>query len=689
MTSAMFAKLAKKNIKGNYRVLFAYFLSSVSVVAMFNIMLSLGNNEFVRTRDAALVTMIHFGAIIIGIFSVVFILYNAGFLSKHRQKEMALYSMLGMTSKHLWRLLFFENLFISLPAIVIGILAGGTFGRLSFLILNKLTRVNFTMEYQISLRTQLLTVGFFLFVFLLSWLKQCWAVRGQDPASLLYETDKVSEQAKGNILLGMLGIACIGIGYGLSIRIEDPFEAIRLFFVAVLFVVVGTYFMLTATAVVILRLMRKNKAYYYKQNHFIAVSGMLMRMKRQGIGMANITILLTMFIVSLTTTIAIYAGTEDAVNYRQPLEHAITMEQMNLSPDLSFTETYQLMVEQDKTIYERLNSFNQEKGVHESAVFADRRLSALGVIDGNQFRAMDNSRMEKLGQGIPDAITFYTLDDYNQATEERLELKERQDAYLMPIGTTFDSDQIVLGDMNFHVHVVDSQVENVAANKQLNSGLSKIIKQWVLIVKDERVISDILNNYKAQGVDLSYFMLESSYSWETGLSKDADAEYANLMRSQDFYPEQAQIYSYETKSNLMAGFYATNGGFLFLGLLLGLMFLVGIILITYFKQLSEGYEDKKRFAIMQAVGLDGKMIRNSTRIQILWLFFLPLMLALLHTLVASPAILKLIKLFHIYDAGIYFKSLSIVVIGIMVIYGAVFHLTSNAYYQIVRYPDRD
>lgn len=682
MTSAMFAKLAKKNIKGNYSVIFAYFLSSVSVVAMFNIMLSLGNNEFVRTRDAALVTMIYFGAIIIGIFSVVFILCNAGFLSKHRQKEMALYSMLGMTRKHLWRLLFFENLFISIPAILIGLLAGSVFGRLSFLILNKLTHANFTMEYQISLRTQLLTVGFFLLVFLLSWPKQCWAVRSQDPASLLYEADKVSEQPKGNILLGILSIVCIGIGYGLSIRIEDPLEAI-------LFVVVGAYFMLMATSVILLRLMRKNKAYYYKQNHFIAVSGMLMRMKCQGIGMANITILLTMFIVSLTTTIAIYAGTEDWVNYRQPLEHAITMEQINLSPDLSFTETYQLMVEQDKTIHERLDSFNQEKGVHESAVFADRCLSGWGEIDGNQFQAMDDSKMDSLGQGIPDAIVFYTLDDYNQATEEGLELAERQDAYLMPFGTTFESDHVVLGDMNFHVNVLDSQVENVAANKQLNSGLSQIIKQWVLIVKDERVISDILDNYKAQGVDPSYFMLESSYGWETGLSKDADAEYANLMRSQDFYPEQAQIYSYETKSNLMAGFYATNGGFLFLGLFLGLMFLVGIILITYFKQLSEGYEDKKSFAIMQAVGLDGKMIRNSTRVQILWLFFLPLMLALLHTLVASPAILKLIKLFYIYDAGIYFKSLSIVVIGIMVIYGAVFHLTSNAYYQIVRYPDRD
>lgn len=661
MKGSFFLKMAVKNIRANKQLYLPYMISSVLTVAMFSQMVALLTNEFVQERNPTLSTLFSLGAIVIGLFSFIFTMYTNSFLIKRRKKEIGLYGILGLEKKHVGRILFLETIIVGFGSILIGLLIGLLFGRLFFLLLNYLLQLPEVMSYTTSWEGMGMTVILFTVIFFVAYLYNISQVTFSNPIKLLKGEKEGEKEPKSNWFLLILGIGSLGYGYWISVTISDPLAAMIQFFLAVILVIIGTFCLFTAGSIFVLKAMKKNKQLYYQPRAFISISGMLYRMKQNATGLANISVLSCMVIIALATTTTIYVGTEDTLAMRFPAENNVTV--------YSFGD--EVKVEQvQESVEDIINVINEN--TEEVAVENQKQ-----YIYANLFGKMKEDYFEvgvdfDGGLTMPDTLLLISLDDYNQLTQSDDTLADNQ-VYIHH-SANYQNETIKLSTLEFDTLILEKNMDMFPIEESISGS-------YLIVVPSKEVMQAILSAYQAEATDYLNGDVYGSIQWDTSGTEEEKARYSELISEKisngDF------VARYESRSAGRDEWYMLNGGFLFLGIFLGLLFTIGTVLITYYKQISEGYDDRERFQIMQKVGLDKDMIRSTSRSQVVWMFMLPLIVATVHTAFAYPIIHKLLMLFGIFSHTILISCIAGVVLSFSVIYWLIYRLTARIYFSIV------
>ena len=652
MNKGFFSKLALRNIKSNKQIYLPYIFASIATVAMFYMMVALMGNKFVQTRNASLPMLFTIGAVVIGVFSFLFILYTNSFLIKRRKKEIGLYAILGMKKKHVSRILTIESVVTSFSSILLGLIIGHLLGELAFLVLNYALKFGVKMSFPFTLNAVMITIGLFVLIFLVTLIYNITQVTFSNPIQLIKGKQTGEREPKSSITLFILSLLLIGSGYYLSVTINDPLNAMIYFLLAVLLVIVGTYFLFISGSIFILKALKKNKKLYYRPSPFISISGMLYRMKQNATGLANITILATMVIVVVSTTLAVFIGIQGTLDRLYPYENKITY----------FTD-----VNKEEELQE-IQKETEKLGLEVTGTESYSSYSLATQLEDNELIVGD-----KVNYSAKETffVNILVQEDYEQMTNQSIDL-DSDEMLVYNLKNSDDLTTLLIGNTTY-------QIESI--NKSPIKIDEEVKSPEFIIVQSNEVRQSIID-YEDQLSENEYpFTTESMISWNTTGIQEQKKSYSKKL---DEILNSKDGSFYESKELFSDELYNMNGGFLFLGIFLGLLFVFGAALITYFKQVSEGYDDREKFQIMQKVGLDKQMIRKTTRLQIIWMFLLPLVVAVIHVAFAFPLIQKLLILFNVVNTSLVFWCFAGVIVGYSLIYGIIYQVTSKVYYSIVK-----
>lgn len=666
MNTLFFSKLAFRNLKSNRQIYLPYVIASVCTVAMFYIIMSLQTNEFVRTRSSTLTALFGFGAVVVGIFSLIFILYSNSFLIKRRMKEIGLYAILGLEKRHVAKVLLIEVLATTFISLISGIAIGYVFGQLIFHGMSYFLDFPVAMEYTTSLETVLLTGGLFAGIFLLALLYNLSRVTFSKPIELLRGGREGEKEPKGSILLFILSILLLGAGYGISLTVENPLSAMAFFFLAVLLVILGTYLFFTSGTLFILKALKKKKSFYYRPKNFIQISGMMYRMKQNAVGLANITILITMVIIAIATTFTIYANTEETLEVRFPKEHRISSFETPTESLEAADEVFEMAQAQAITNHVEITDF-----------ISYQKQEFFGKIENQQFvPSVDYTYADTEG------LLLLALEDYNEITNQSVELEDSE-ALMYAYDASNGSDSLNLpealqiGTETFEIDELNQMSTEIEEMEELNVNL---IDTSVLILPNRELLTTLSEDLQEMYSSVNVTPISTIIGWDTEGDTTNEENYSSELS--EVFRETS--YVYRSRNSSRQDWYTTNGGFLFLGIFLGFLFTLGTILITYFKQVSEGYDDQQKFKIMQQVGLDKEMILKTTRAQVIWMFFLPLIVAAMHIAFAFPILAQMLQSFGILNNQRIIVAIGIVILAFSLLYWMIFRITSRIYYGIVK-----
>ncbi|GEK91934.1 FtsX-like permease family protein [Alkalibacterium kapii] len=662
MKNSFFTKMAWRNIQSNGKLYMPYVISAVLSVALFQMMASLMTNDFVRQRSVTLPTLFGMGTVVIGLFSLIFIFYINSFLMKRRKKEVGLYSVLGLEKRHVANILIIESLILSGASIFVGILTGIVFGRLNFLILNYLLRLPDAMSYSTSWKMTGITVLLFTGIFTLTLIYNIIQVTLSNPIRLLKGSKEGEKEPKSSPILFVIGLLSLGAGYYISLTIDNPISVLNQFFVAVLLVIIGTYLLFTAGSIIVLKALKRNKVFYYKPGPFISISGMLYRMKQHAAGLANISILSVMVIIAVSTTITLYAGTEETLENRFPEENNLTIRTDENMGSRELEETV-------NTIQDDLKSLSSNKGYKMTDQYFYRYTTLFGKLKDKEI-VFGNFNFTS---DAPTMVMIIPLEDYNQLSNKSIELNDHELLYHKS-DEKLKGDTLTLFETTYDLREINQMPENLI-------GSNNIVDTLLLVTPDNSTLDTFLNHHNNAFPQRPNSLTADIY-WS--LKDDqTDEAYSGLiqerLREADYPVETA----YESRDANRAEWYSINGGFLFIGIFLGGLFTIGAILITYYKQISEGYEDRNRIQIMQKVGLDKKTTKQATKAQVFWMFSLPIFTAAIHTAFAYPIVQKLLVLFNIYNNKLFLGITVGVVLIYSLIYWIIYRVTTKKYLNIV------
>lgn len=680
MRAGFYPKIAWEGIKKNKRFYLPYVLTCMGVVMMTYIihyLAAMPNLQNMR-GGTTMAQIMGLGFWVVALFAVIFLFYTNSFLIRRRQKEFGLYNMLGMGKNHLSILLFWENLILFAISMVGGLAGGILLSKMAELLMVKV--LGGEVSYTLGINPEAFVDTWLLFIpiFALIFLKGFIQIR-KSSAIALAKSENVGEKPpKANYFLGIAGILILAGAYYIALSIESPLEALGWFFIAVCMVIVATYLLFIAGSVMLCRLLQKNEKYYYKKNHFVSVSSMVYRMKRNGAGLASICILSTMVLVIMMGAGSLYAGKEDSLNARYPYDISAEVDYMTEGDEMLFTE------EKKDFFYQRIDEILKEHKVVPKNVEQSLSTNATGLLrDGkltlNRYMidAVNGNTMKDVAQ-----IYLVPLSAYNRCmgTEKKL---GKDQVFIFCIRRTYDDNTITLYDGR--VLTVKEQLSDM-----MDSGkASMLMIPSVFIVTDD--MQSIIHSFNAELGSISEdakCRLEVSYRFDTDLPGEEEAELSQAislgLRDMD-YRGDGGFYSYnvECKGEQRAEVIGLYGGIFFLGIFLSILFLGATVLIIYYKQVTEGYEDEARFEIMRKVGMTGEDIRKSINSQMLTVFFLPLVTAAIHTAFAFPIVQKLLAMFNLWNTGLSLLVTGIAIIIFSIFYCIVYKITSNAYYAIV------
>ena len=674
MGKLLYPRLAWQNIKGDRRFFAPYFLALLGNVAAFYIMTALAVDPGMSQLHGAMYvqSFCFMGMFIAAVFSAVFLLYVNGFLMKQRKKALGLYNILGMGKSHIAAVLFFETLFVGGAGIVCGLLTGLLFHKLVTLALYKLLRFAVPFGFAISWDAMARTAVLFGVLIGLTLLSNLNKVRVSKPIELLYGSQVGEREPRTKWFMTLLGVLTLGAGYYIALRTTNGMEAIAFYFVAVFLVIIGTYCLFTAVSIFVLKALRRNKRFYYKTSHFIGVSGMLYRMKQNAVGLANICILSTMVMVMVSGTLSLYLGTQDIVDRQAPSDLTVLV---RYDPDEAepFDPAAMLRFQE---------GFIQDQGysVSEDLIYSSFTFTVGRLPDGSYTTEND---LVTLGTAIT-TIQVLTQDAYAAATGVSLGLEAgevafggEEDVLTIHWGTLEGEGSFGRSDLTVAQHLEESLSADAAVSDTST-----------LVVADTAALMELYENQKeAYGEDSSWM------EWQASFSVDAtDEELRAVQQAYNQYVRDDAVFAgtgkwwscgWTLRCDVEADAYGLAGGFLFLGIFLGTIFLMATVLIIYYKQISEGYEDKARFEIMQKVGLSREEVRASIRSQVLMVFFLPIAVAAIHILFDFNMVEKLLTLFQVYNTTLTALCTLGTVLVFFLVYGAVYLLTARTYYKIV------
>ncbi len=676
MSKGFYSKLAWNGIRKNKKFYTPYILTCIGMVTMYYIVSFLSVSPQVTTMSGGdtIQVMLSLGCGVISVFSILFLFYTNSFLMRRRKKEFGLYNILGMGKGNLARILLWETLIVTVLSLGIGLLCGIILSKVAELGMLNILSLEVSFAFQIERQAVYQTIVLFLVIFALILLNSLRQIHLTNPIELLHSETVGEKPPKANWVLAVLGLFLLGGAYWLAVSIQDPLSAFIWFFVAVIMVIIGTYFLFIAGSVSFCKLLQKNKRYYYKTHHFISVSSMVYRMKRNGAGLASICILCTMVLVMVSSTICLYIGTEDSLRTRYPRH-------INLDTTIqAFNEADEVQMDKIRQISAEVVS---EYGQEMSQVLDYRVAGLVGYLNEDQI-ILDESRLTEFHwDGYSDVWQIYVvpLEDYNRlmGQSETLEADEVL-IYTTKMGE-YTADTITFEDGNpMRVKkVVDDFADNGVDAMQVIPSL------YIFVSDFQKVVEPLLGmeNLTSGIVSLHWF-----YGFDLNCEDEKQIEIMDeLGRRIDLLEiesgEGAPITSYEAVAKERTSFYGLYGGLFFLGVLLGIVFLFAAVLIIYYKQISEGYEDQSRFEIMQKVGMNRREIKKSINSQILTVFFLPLLTAGVHLCFAFPLIYKLLALFSLTNLSLLILVTVICYLIFSLFYVVIYRVTSHAYYSIV------
>ena len=671
MRGTFYFKLAATGISKNRKMYFPYLLTCICMVMMYYIVAFLCRSSTLQNMRGgdAVQQMLSLGVGVIGVFSVIFLYYTNSFLIRRRQREFGLYYVLGMGKRNLVKIMICETLLTAVVSIAGGLVLGILFSKLGELVITKLLGADISFDMQIDPRAIMSTLVLFVIIFALIMLRMLVFLWRSRPVEML-RSDKVGEKPpKGNWFFALAGIVLLGAAYYLAVTIEDPITALMWFFVAVIMVIVATYLLFIAGSVTFGRLLQKNKRYYYRTNHFVSLSSMIYRMKRNGAGLASICILSTMVLIMVSG--GLWLGMEDMLHVRYPRE--ITAE--------IYTEDKE-RADQVKAIMEQVV---EEHGAEKENVIAYTMLETSAFQKEDQI-LFDTSSMNQFSiqdTGSMREIYVITIDDYNRLKGKNETLAEDEVMISMPKNEkTYSYDTITVeGGSTWKVKSTLDKFSLYGADA------ATMIPSMYIFVPDQNAMKEI---YAAQA---EYYQdaaseIEQYYGFDLNCPSEEQIEITGEMfdrfaQAQNENPDFAGRISLEGREQERSWFLGMYGGLFFLGIILGIVFIAGMVIIIYYKQISEGYEDQDRFDILMKIGMTRKEVRRSVNSQVLTVFFLPLIAAGLHTGFAFPIIRRILNLLGFVNTALLIEVTVSCYIVFALFYIVIYLLTSKSYLTIV------
>ena len=654
MSFSMAKKFALQNLKANKLLEIPFVLSSSVMLILFNITASLVNNNYVRTRHQVLPTLIKFGIVILAIFTFIFVQYAATFWLKRRSKEFALYGILGLEKKHVGKIISIEFLILFAIIWFAGIVGGYIFGQLCFLFLNFLMKdvSGRLMDYPFSISALINTTALVVVLYLIIIIGSVFRIYMSTPMELLQRTHKGEGEPKSRIIIMLTGFLLLAAGYGIALFVGGLLSSINYFFVAVLATIFATYLLYATFTVFMLKAQRNNKS-FYTPKRFLSVSGLLYRMKGNAISLASISILSAGVIISLSTTITIYSNYIKLGDSVMPREYRIAAGSENIS---------------NEAMAKKLQSI-VESSVPDTSIIKDEYttfdMTIAAVKTGNEI-----SKYQRGSKVDPIFVIASDLEGYNGRTHQNIKLDEGE-ILLGENKNNKISDTLKIGDRDFKVIKIDSIFPLEYSG----------VDGYNIVVKDMATLESVREALDGSDITCSIY-------WDVDGANDK--EYMNKLTKlvsdmkSELKGDGSGMIDVSSRTVMISNQYEVNGGFLFLGVLIGIIFLTGTVLITYYKRISEGFEDREKYQIMKKLGLSDDLIEKTTDSQICLMFYGPLIVAAIHCIVASKIIFRLLGLFGVSDASLYMICLGDVLFIFALIYFVIFKLTSKVYTNIVR-----
>lgn len=678
MKNGLYTKLAWTGIQKNRKLYLPYMLTCIGMVMMCYIVSFLKYSPVFGSLPGGdtVQAFLNMGFGVMCVFSLLFLFYTNSFLIRRRKTEFGLYNILGMGKKNLALVLGIETLLIALITLAAGLFCGILFSKLAELGIVKILGGTADFSFHIDLQSIRDTLLLFVVIYTLLYLNTLRQLHLTNPIELLHSENAGEKPPKGNALVAIFGAVLLIAAYVLAVSIEDPIAAMIWFFVAVIMVIIATYLLFISGSVTICRLLQKNKKYYYKTNHFISVSSMRYRMKRNGAGLASICILCTMVLVMVSSTVCLYIGKEDSLRMRYP---------RNYNLNVSVESLDMLHGEPVRQSLDALNSICENHGYAPTNVLSYPTAAFAGLIQNDRILLEVPESVDQL-MDIENLWQFFiiSLEDYNRLMGASETLADDEVMVYTTKDQTYDAPTLTIG--TGEPLKVKKQAESFVDN---GVDAMQVIASLYIIVPDFDAAVTAFSEQQTPA-ELNYiyaFDLSCSDDTQIALQQEMDAALSEI---------ETQAGEGSGFNLLLEGvasersfFYGMYGGLFFLGILFGIVFIFAAVLIIYYKQVSEGYEDQSRFEIMQKVGMTGREIRRSINSQVLTVFFLPLIMAGVHLGFAFPLIRKLLLIFSLTN----FKLLILVTVCCYLIfalfYVLVYRATSRAYYSIVSAGERD
>ncbi len=669
MRTSFYPKIALNSIKLNKKLYIPYILTSALWIMMFYIIFSMSTSEQVTNSSggASISMILNMGVPFIFLFSILFLFYTNSFLSKMRNKEYALYNILGMNRKNIAQILCWDTLITAAISLTLGLISGILFYKLFELLLLRITQDDVNFAFSIDSQIIIYTSISFIAIFGLILIKSLLKIRLTSPIELLKSQKSGEKPPKANFLLGIAGLACLACAYYISLTANNPMAAIPQFFIAVMLVVAGTYLLFVVGSVLLCKILQNNKSYYYKPGHFISVSSMAYRMKRTGAGLAAICIFSTMVLVMLSSTFSLYIGNEDLLEKRYPMD-------INM---LFASNDGQGMP--DEFINDVANFAKNETEKHGGTIeekLVYTRLATSGQLQGDSFELdyANATSFDALYQ-----IFFFDVEDYNNNTGSDITLGAGE-VYVHSPREEFEMDTVTFLDSSFIVKGILEEFWSDGVSAMT------IFPPIMLVVDDLGSIQSLFDGAVGQNGSP---LISSQFSYNFNIDLPAEQQPTLSDSLSDSFVTtlghytHLNTFSVESLEGNRLGFYGLFGGLLFIGLVLSILFISATVLIIYYKQIVEGYEDRPRFEIMQKIGMTNGEIKKSINSQILTVFFLPLIMAGIHLSFAFPIIRLFLLMFNLTNISLFIAVSIIGFLAFALLYTVVYKVTSKFYYDIV------
>lgn len=660
MSKSFYFKLAAENIKKNSKTYIPFMLTCIITIAMFYIILSLsGNPGIAAMRGASFITIfMSIGSVTVGIFAVIFLFYTNSFLIKRRKKEFGLYNILGMEKRHISVVVFIEIFYTAAISLIIGLPGGILLDKLMYLIISRLLNVEVTLGFYVSVESLIASVIFFGAIFFFIFLNTLRQICFSNPIELLKGESIGEREPKTRWLMTVLGVGCIGAGYYISVTTRDIVSAFMMFFLAVILVILGTYMLFTAGSVFILKTLRKNKRYYYKTKHFISVSGLIYRMKQNAAGLANICILSTMVLVMISSTSCLMMGMDEILKENFPYDLTLEVRRAYWSEDSE----------------EKLSQFDEAVDIITEYEKEISRADFLYVMDFVGY--FQDGKVSFEGTSSPYFLCFVTAEDYNKAFGGELVLKKGEIA-----AAPLNKDDANFNSESINLFGIECKIKEKADYFYAHNGDNNVIaEKAAIILSDIDAMHELSDKYRE-----FYEISESGYRGDKviNINFTANDEKRHNAILSDLAEKTGDFVLLTSRADGKYNFLDLYGGLFFLGLFLGTLFIMAAVLIIYYKQISEGYDDKKRFEIMQNVGLSKGEVRASIHSQVLTVFFLPLVMAGIHMTAAFPILKSLLEGMGMTKTWLFLSCTAVSFLVFAVFYIVVYLLTARSYYKIV------